>query len=187
MPGQVAKRLFRRLCRATHAMPRLPRASLLLFLIVFIACASAATIPSHSAGAEDHGKGTSRQSPATVRIRSETYIVEVARTPRELSIGLMGRPYLPSQRGMIFIFDRPDQQKFWMKNTLIPLDIVFVSEQKRIDSFHTMVPCTADPCPVYPSKGRVKYAIEINAGEIVKHGFAVGDAVSISFDGQKTK
>ncbi|MGE5238303.1 MAG: DUF192 domain-containing protein [Chloroflexota bacterium] len=129
----------------------------------------------------------SGQSAAAVCIRSETYIVEVARTPRELSIGLMGRPHLPSHKGMLFIFDTPGQQGFWMKNTLIPLDIIFVSEQKRIDSFHTMVPCMADPCPVYPSKGRVKYAIEINAGEIVKHGFAVGDAVSISFDRHKTK
>jgi hypothetical protein len=116
---------------------------------------------------------------ARVQIGTTVYTAEVAQTAEEQMRGLMGRRSLPRNGGMLFLFKEPQVQGFWMKNTLIPLDIMFITEDKRIESFHTMQPCVVDPCPVYPSRGRVRYALEVNAGEIAKHGFAVGDKVTI--------
>lgn len=96
--------------------------------------------------------------------------VEYANTPEERRVGLMHRTSLPEQSGMLFMFDGEKDRAFWMKNTLIPLDIYYFNADRKMVSMHTMQPCTQDPCQTYPSGGWAKYALEVNAGFTEKHG-----------------
>jgi uncharacterized protein len=76
---------------------------------------------------------------------------------------------------MLFIFDELAQHNFWMKNTLIPLDIVWLDAHFQVVDTATMVPCTADLCPVYMPQDLALYALEINAGGVEKWGIHTGE------------
>ena len=66
---------------------------------------------------------------------------------------------------MLFVFERPDKYSFWMKNTLIPLDIIWMDSRKRIIHIQPRVPpCKQDPCPQYGPPGESLYVLEVNAG-----------------------
>jgi uncharacterized membrane protein (UPF0127 family) len=97
-------------------------------------------------------------------------LAEIADEPQAQARGLMYREHLPPGEGMLFIFPEVAPRGFWMKNTLIPLDILFFDASGAWVSGTTMTPCTADPCPGYPSKGAAKYALEIPAGFLKEYG-----------------
>lgn len=97
---------------------------------------------------------------------------EIARTDEERSIGLMYRKQLADGQGMLFVFDRDDMLSFWMKNTLIPLSIAFISSDGRIVEIKDMVPGSLDPVRASRS---VRYALEVPQGWFVRAGIAVGD------------
>jgi uncharacterized membrane protein (UPF0127 family) len=106
--------------------------------------------------------------------------LEVARSEPERSRGLMHRTSLPERAGMIFLFDRPGIYPFWMKNTLIPLDLFWTDTSGKIVWIAESVPpCKADPCPEYPPKAVASYVIETNAGFAKRHGVKVGDVVTL--------
>ena len=106
--------------------------------------------------------------------------LEVARTEPERSRGLMHRASMPERGGMIFLFDRPGIYPFWMKNTLIPLDMFWTDTSGKIVWIAEAVPpCQADPCPEYPPKAVASYVIETNAGFAKRHGVKVGDVVTL--------
>ena len=100
--------------------------------------------------------------------------VRVADTQSERAAGLMHVMALAPDDGMAFVFDGPVTDQFWMKDTLIPLSVVFVGEDGRIISESDMNPCTADPCPTYPASGPYTMAIEANLGWFHDHGVRVG-------------
>jgi uncharacterized membrane protein (UPF0127 family) len=101
--------------------------------------------------------------------------VEIARTPMERTRGLMFRTDLPEDHGMLFIFDRPGKNQFWMKNTLIPLDILWMDDRKRVVHIEYQVPpCKLDPCPVYGPSVESHYVLEVKAGVVHKRGLRVG-------------
>lgn len=100
--------------------------------------------------------------------------VEIADTPEERSRGLMFRTELPEGRGMLFIFEEQQVRSFWMKNTVIPLDILFFDAGGRLVSIATMEPCMEDPCLPYPSVGEAQYALEVPAGFVERHGIVEG-------------
>jgi len=105
---------------------------------------------------------------------------EVADSGLKRAKGLMERESLGSDRGMLFIFDAEIPQSFWMKNTKIPLDIIFISAGKKIvDIKENFRPCRSDICEIYTSAASAKYALEINAGLSRKHGVFIGDSVSV--------
>ena len=108
-------------------------------------------------------------------------IVEIADDPSERSQGLMDRTKLCEKCGMLFIFDQPQEVSFWMKNTLIPLDMIFVSEDMKIVKVHENVqPCESDPCPTYSSDESVKYVVETNADFVRENGIEVGNIILIN-------
>jgi len=119
-------------------------------------------------------------------IGDEYFQLEVARTPEELERGLMGRATLPEDAGMLFLLTEKRIARFWMRETLIPLDILFLDEDGRIAAIHTMKvepPRGKDQSeeeylgglPLYSSRRPVVAAIELNAGVAQCLGLKVGD------------
>ncbi|MEO6260107.1 MAG: DUF192 domain-containing protein [Thermoanaerobaculia bacterium] len=102
--------------------------------------------------------------------------VEIASDPETRTQGLMYRDHLPDRVGMIFLFPSTDEYPFWMKNTLIPLDLIWIDEGHRIVHVaHDVPPCKADPCPDYPPKVKSRAVLEVAAGVAAKHQLKEGD------------
>ena len=99
---------------------------------------------------------------------------EIASTPEERSRGLMFRKKLPDGDGMLFIFERDEVLSFWMKNTLIPLSIAFISSDGRITEIRDMYP--HNETPVVSSRS-VRYALEVPQGWFSKAGVQIGDRI----------
>jgi len=107
--------------------------------------------------------------------------VEPAHTPYLRQKGLMGRHALSENNGMLFIFDLPDHQIFWMKNTIIPLSIAFISGEGVILEVLDMAPDSWDgKLASYRSKNKVRLALEVNQGWFGRHGIGVGDQIYFS-------
>lgn len=100
--------------------------------------------------------------------------LEVARTPAEKEKGLMERRGLAAGSGMIFVFDRPVKNPFWMKNTHIPLSIAFVSREGEIVDIQDMEPLTLD---LHNPAAAYLFAIETNKGFFAENGIKVGERV----------
>ncbi|PIR53115.1 hypothetical protein COU76_02895 [Candidatus Peregrinibacteria bacterium CG10_big_fil_rev_8_21_14_0_10_49_10] len=101
-------------------------------------------------------------------------LVEVANTSEQMARGLMFRRSLSRERGMLFLFPIENQLHFWMKNTLIPLDILFFNADRELVSSATMLPCEEDPCVSYSSEMPSTYALEVNAGFLLQHSIGKG-------------
>ncbi len=108
--------------------------------------------------------------------------VERADTPEKLAIGFMNRPALAKSYGMIFIFPDEKIRDFWMKDMLIPLEVMFIDTKGRINEIITMTPCPLDikTCPTYISKSPARFAIEVNVGFSQKNKIIEGDILEIS-------
>lgn len=125
--------------------------------------------------------GCAAQSFATFHAEKGDYKinVEIASTNEERAKGLMAREMLEKDSGMLFVFDEDALRAFWMKNTLIPLDMIFLSADKKIVSITENVqPCENNPCKSYSSLNPAKYIIEIAGGEAMKHGIKIGQSVT---------
>ncbi len=92
----------------------------------------------------------------------------------EKEVGLMGVKKLHPNQGMLFVFDPQEKVYFWMKNTLIPLDIIFIKNDKIIDIVENVLPCALDICPLIGSKEKVNFVIELNSGRAKELGFEIG-------------
>lgn len=106
--------------------------------------------------------------------------VEVADDDYERMKGLMFREELCSECGMLFVFEDANLRNFWMKNTLIPLDMIFLDSEGTIVNIETAVPCESDPCPKYSSEFAAQYVVEVNAGYCEAHNITAGDKVDIA-------
>ena len=102
--------------------------------------------------------------------------VEVADDAQERQSGLMEREKLEEGTGMLFVFEDEAPRKFWMKNTLIPLDIVYFNNKKEAVSIVSgMTPCKVADCPSYPSEESAMYALELPAGFVSARGIEEGN------------
>ncbi len=96
---------------------------------------------------------------------------QVAQAPQERSAGLMFRKEMPQSEGMLFVFEQPSQQCFWMKNTLLPLTAAFLADDGVIVNLADMKPQTTDShCSTKP----VRYVLEMNQGWFAKKGIKAG-------------
>ena len=122
-------------------------------------------------------------------LKGRRFSIEVADTPESRERGLMFRREMPSDAGMLFIHDEQDQVAYWMKNTYIPLDILYFDEQFHLVSAQLDVPpCGNQPqCPIYPSAGPAKYVLELNAGLAQTLGLKPGDPLKISLQNKPTR
>jgi uncharacterized protein len=118
---------------------------------------------------------------AQVSIGGQNIQLEVARTNEEQSMGLMYRTELAKDRGMLFVFNPPRSVKFWMKNTLIPLDMVFVSNGVVKHIGANIPPCQADPCPSYGPEAEMQIdgVIELRSGRAKELKLKIGDRLKV--------
>jgi uncharacterized membrane protein (UPF0127 family) len=131
-----------------------------------------------SAGPAFAGSGAVQKEQALRKIifpTGATIQAEVADTGEKRERGLMFRESLGQDRGMLFIFDRPDVYRFWMKNCRIALDMIWLDQNKRIVSLTSNAPpCLGDPCPSYQPAGKALYVIETVAGFANENGLRPG-------------
>lgn len=106
--------------------------------------------------------------------------VQVAKTFKEREVGLMYRENMADEEGMVFLFEREEPLNFWMKNTLIPLDMIYMDKDWKVVSIQKNAqPCRVDPCVLYPSGESAQYVLEMNGGLSDKLGIQRGAAVRL--------
>ncbi|MFC5571546.1 DUF192 domain-containing protein [Lysobacter yangpyeongensis] len=119
-----------------------------------------------------------------VELAGHRYQVEIADDDAERARGLMFRDELARDHGMLFIHDVEEPQAYWMKNTRIPLDILYFDDARRLVSQQRDVPPCAlgDGCPPYPSEAPARYVLELNAGEAARLKLENGAQLTFSAD-----
>ena len=146
-------------------------------LLALVACGAApkaapSPLPSPTPGA---GAG-----PRVVMPSGAVYAVDIARTPEETAQGLMYRENLPTSTGMIFLFSDGGAHHFWMKNTMIPLDIVWLQADGTVLFVSANTPpCKSDPCPTYGPDAPAPIVLEIAGGMAAREGVAPGKTLQL--------
>lgn len=115
-----------------------------------------------------------------VIINNQRVFIEIADSPSEWQHGLQYRISLPENNGMLFVFPFPRNVTFWMKDTHINLDMIFINHDKTILAIEKNVqPCIIDPCNTY-SHNNVLFVLEVNAGFADKYGIKENQIVTIN-------
>jgi len=114
-----------------------------------------------------------------ITINEKRITVELADTPAERARGLMFRESLCETCGMLFVFEEEGKYSFWMKNTLLPLDMIFIDSDGVIADILSAEPCRIEPCERYAPSREVLYVLEVNKGVSAEHSFAVGQKVTL--------
>lgn len=134
----------------------------------------AASLPV-AAACPNSGLATTAATFVTAKGR-KAYTLELAASPAEQECGLMYRKTMPRDVGMIFPFDPPRPATFWMENTVLPLDLVFVAPDNRVLSIAQGKPFSRD---ILDSRGVAAAVIELNVGEAKRIGLKPGDKVEL--------
>jgi hypothetical protein len=127
-----------------------------------------------------HKKNTVSESK--ICFKDKCFIVELAKNNLERATGLMNRENLENDKGMLFIFDSDGEYNFWMKNTLIPLDIIWISSDKKVIFIkNSAQPCKQEICESIRPGVIAKYVLEINGGLAETLGIKEGDEVVMDY------
>ena len=119
----------------------------------------------------------------SVVLGGERFKVEIADTQQKQALGLMFRDSMPADEGMIFLFPNEAPRSFWMKNTRIPLDIMYFDKNLKMVSISANTPpCRVSRCPSYPSSKPAMYVLELNAGIASELGVGPGDSLVLDLD-----
>lgn len=138
---------------------------LLLCVLIFAACTACAS------------------GGPSVELGGERFAVEIAETQQKQALGLMFRDSMPADQGMLFIFPIESPRSFWMKNTRIPLDIMYFNKDLIMVGISTDTPpCKVSRCPSYPSIAPAKYVLELNAGKASELGVGLGSRLTLRLD-----
>jgi uncharacterized protein len=120
------------------------------------------------------------KSGPSVEIRGKTFTIEIAEDDASREHGLMDRAQMDEDHGMLFIFQDDAPRAFWMKNTKLPLDMIFADANRKIVSVtHGAEPCVTERCPAYTSGAPARYVLELNAGQAAKLGLTSGDELIV--------
>lgn len=114
-------------------------------------------------------------------VAGEVVQLEVATTPTQQAMGLMFRPALPDDRGMLFPLGSLRPAQFWMRNVPVPLDMIFLRDEEVVAIEASAPPCTTPVCPVYGPTTPINQVIELRGGRAAELGLQVGDRVTIEF------
>ena len=124
-----------------------------------------------------------KDQASQVCFESKCVMVEVAQTPEELSEGLQYREHLDKDKGMLFVFPGLSKAKFWMKSTLIPLDMIWLNSIGEVVYIKKNAPpCFSETCPTYGADDLAQYVLEVNAGFTDAYNINVGDGVQINIE-----
>lgn len=155
-----------------------------LVLLLALGCSNP---PATGGGAPDSGAGTMAEAATAPQPRTGPRVIfpdgwsvylEIANSDELRAQGLMYRDHLPPDAGMLFFFPSDGFYAFWMKNTRIPLDMIWIDANRRVvDVRFEVPPCKADPCPSYPPKGNSRYVLEVAGGVARQHGLKAGDVL----------
>lgn len=110
-----------------------------------------------------------------IKINNTKFNVKVLTTPEERSEGMMFKTFSNDKNGMLFIMNENGKQDFWMKNCLVPLDMIFISFNEITKIHHNCKPCTKD-CPTYSGNGNI--VLEVKGGTCKKENIKIGDQVT---------
>ena len=121
-----------------------------------------------------------KQAPQ-VRIKNKTIQVEIVKTDIERQKGLSNRISLDDDSGMLFVFSKPDIYPFWMKDTLIPLDIIWIKDNKIVDMTQ-LQPQHGDNISSYTPKEPANYVLEVNANYTKNNNISIGDEVKFQLN-----
>jgi len=136
---------------------------------------------------EDAARVFAGAARAVVKLPSGRSIVaEIADTPEREMYGYMFRREVKETEGMVFVYPEAGQHAFWMKNTLVPLDIIWMDDAFQVLHVETAPPCKADPCPSYGTPRMSRYTLELKAGAAAREGLHVGDTLQVAFPGDGT-
>jgi uncharacterized membrane protein (UPF0127 family) len=142
-----------------------------------------ASRPDQAAGPNASGSAVSGAAPRYVYLlrpagrQAAQASLEVAADEPSRERGLSRRTGVPAGTGMVFLFPADTTAPFWMKDTLVPLQIAFVAADGRVVSLFEMTPCRADPCTIYTPAGAYRYAVELASGAFTAAGIKQGDQV----------
>lgn len=128
----------------------------------------------------DNIYATRSMNEPNVRINGRTFLVEVADEPFEHINGLSGHVPLLGNQGMIFVFADKQVRRFWMKDMLFPLDIIWIEDGTIVKIDKELAPEGKQPDNHYSSLQPVNYVLEINAGLADQYGFKIGDKADIN-------
>jgi len=178
----------------THPRRKLPRASrgrvlfLLAFALIVVAVLTTLTNSSDTVMTTDTGPSNSGSLPQlkftkngelTFISAKNTFIttidIEIADTPEKRSMGMMYRNSLGERQGMLFVFPAEEYQSFWMKNTAVSLDMIFVSAKNEVVTLHENT--TPYSPQSYSSTKPAQFVVEVNAGFVEEHEIKVGDRI----------
>jgi hypothetical protein len=150
-----------------------PKLLLLALLLAAAACGAAPKPAKQEATPASAG-------PRVVLPSGAVYRLELAHTPEEQAQGLMFRESLPEKTGMLFLFGDKGVHRFWMKNTMIPLDMVWMdAEGKVLFVSADTPPCKADPCPSYGPESPAASVLEVAGGKAAKEKIVVGSVLQL--------
>ena len=151
-------------------------------LAFLLALAAVLAAPLHASSRGTPATGEAARF-ATVYVQDMPFRVEIADTPEKQALGLMFRRSLREGYGMLFVFANEAERSFWMKNTLVGLDMIFLnSDRQVVDMFQYVPPCQADPCPSYTSAFPARYVLEIAGGLAEKLELKIGEKIFIAID-----
>lgn len=144
-------------------------------------CMPAETRPNEETQAvTQQGSTLNSKRPHILTPRGETIELEIARSDQQRARGLMFRESLPSAHGMLFVFSESGRHGFWMKNTFIALDMLWIEADGTIAEIQRDIPpCGSDPCPNYAPESPGLYVLELAAGEADRLGLAEGDRLAL--------
>ena len=115
-----------------------------------------------------------------VELKGQRFSIEIAEDDASREHGLMDRTSMDADHGMLFVFQDDAPRAFWMKNTKIPLDMLFFDAERKLVSVQRNVPpCVTDRCPAYSSGAPARYVLELNAGQAEKLGLTSGDELIV--------